>query len=77
MAEPRPFRPRVFLFRTLAAIFMAEIVLILVAMLDCGRPKETAFAERCPHLGQRAQELFTLATSTVLSLLIDPSNSHD
>lgn len=56
---------------------MAEIALILIAMFNCARPRDTVFAERCPHLGQRSQELFTLATSTVLSLLIDPNNSHD
>lgn len=80
MAEPKPFRPRVFLFRLLAGVFIAEMVLLSASIWRCsyirvGEP--TRLSERCPKIGDRATELFTLATSTILSLLIDPHNSHD
>ncbi len=77
MPEPQPrfpFRPKPFLFRLLGAIFLAEFLVIGYSIYRCGevRPGEpVAFAERCPSIGSRTQEMFTLATATILSLLTD------
>ena len=73
--QPRlPFRPKPFLFRLLVAIFLAEFLVIGYSIYRCGqiRPGEpTALVERCPKIGDRTQEMFTLATATILSLLTD------
>jgi len=73
--RPRlPFRPKPFLFRLLGAIFFAEFLFIGYGLYRCGeiRPGEPVdFAERCPKIGDRTQEMFTLATATILSLLTD------
>ena len=58
-----PFRSRLFLFRALAAIFTAQFLLILIAIHKCGS------VQACPKLGQRVENLFGVATATVLSLL--------
>ncbi len=77
MSEPRPrfpFRPKPFLFRLLGAIFLAEFLVIGYSIYRCGQiqPGEpTALVERCPKIGDRTQEMFTLATATILSLLTD------
>ena len=42
---------------------MAQFLLILVAIHKCGT------VEACPKLGQRVENLFGVATATVLSLL--------
>lgn len=69
-----PFRPKPFLFRLLGAIFLAEFLVIGYSIYRCGQinPGEsTVLAERCPEVGKRTQEMFTLATATILSLLTD------
>ena len=69
-----PFRPKPFLFRLLGAIFLAEFLVIGYSIYRCGQvePGEpTALVERCPKIGDRTQEMFTLATATILSLLTD------
>ncbi len=77
MSEPQrrfPFRPKPFLFRLLGAIFLAEFLVIGYSIYRCGqiKPGEPALlAERCPKIGDRTQEMFTLATATILSLLTD------
>jgi len=77
MSEQRPrfpFRPKPFLFRLLGAIFLAEFLLIGYGIYRCGeiRPGEPVeFTKRCPKIGDRTQEMFTLATATILSLLTD------
>ena len=70
----QPFRPKPFLFRLLGAIFLAEFLFLGYGIYRCGEirpgePKE--LSKRCPEIGERAQEIFTLATATILSLLTD------
>ena len=62
-SSPLPFRSRLFLFRALAGIFLAQFLLILIAIHKCGT------VAACPKLGQRVENLFGVATATVLSLL--------
>ena len=77
MSEPRPklpFRPKLYLLRLLGAIFLAQFMAIGYGIYRCGdvRPGEpVAFLERCPKIADRSQEMFTLATATILSLLTD------
>jgi len=72
---PRPFRPRVFLMRMLAIIFLAEFVALMLSFRVCtdgnmsGREAEQTITERCPSIGSRSQELFAVAIATTLSLL--------
>ena len=73
MSGPAPFRPRVFLYRTLVGIFLVEALFLGFAFWKCsivipGQPVPL-LAERCPKLGSRSQELFSIAVATVLSLL--------
>ena len=79
MASPRPFRPKPFLFRLLGAVFAAEFIIIGFSIYRCaqiGPGEPTLLAERCPKIGDRTQEMFTLATATILSLLTD-TNAAD
>jgi len=75
MPEPRPFRPRLFLFRMLAGLFVAEFALMFYSIWHCAAVardmSEATPVDACPKVGQRAQELFTLSITTVLSLLTD------
>ena len=68
-----PFRPQVFLFRMLGVIFAVEALLLIFSFVKCSQPHprlETAvLAERCPRLGQRAENIFEIAIATTLSLL--------
>lgn len=72
---PKPFRPRVFLFRMLAVIFFAELATLLFAFNKCtasdmtGREAEQTIKERCPEIGNRTEQLFGVAVATTLSLL--------
>lgn len=69
-----PFRPKPFLFRLLGAVFLAEFLIIGYSIYRCGQvePGEPVpLVERCPKIGDRTQEMFTLATATILSLLTD------
>ena len=73
MKEQRPFRPKIFLYRMLAAIFMAEAGFLAFAFVKCsapipGDPLPTV-TDRCPKLGERAETLFVAAVATTLSLL--------
>ena len=75
----RGFNPRPFLFRTLAAVFFAQFVIIGWSVWRCGTVgpgEELHIKERCPEIGQRSENLFGLAVSTVLSLLISPSEAN-
>ena len=68
------FRPKPFLFRLLGAVFLAEFMIIGFSIYRCAQvePGEpTLLADRCPKIGDRTQEMFTLATATILSLLTD------
>ena len=69
----KPFRAKVFLYRTLVGIFLVEAIFLGFAFWKCsvvipGKPVPM-LAERCPKLGSRSQELFSIAVATVLSLL--------
>ena len=71
--EPRPFRPQVFLFRMLAAIFLAEAGFLAFSFAKCSQPLVSSpvpmINERCPKLGERSETLFIAAITTTLSLL--------
>ena len=67
---PRPFRPKIFLFRMLAAIFLTEAGFLAASFYICSRPVEgTTIQQRCPKVGERAETLFVAAVATTLSLL--------
>jgi len=79
--DPQPFRPKVFLYRALVGIFIWEGVLLSFAFYKCSRPikgeEVPLITQRCPSLGDRAQEIFSIAVATTLSLLTgagDPGN---
>ena len=69
----KPFRARVFLFRMLACIFLAEAGFLAFAFVKCSTPLPGKPAplvnERCPKLGERSETLFVAAISVTLSLL--------
>ena len=71
--EPRPFRPKIFLYRMLACIFFVEAAFLAFAFYKCSIriPGQVAplVTERCPKLGERAETLFVAAVATTLSLL--------
>ena len=73
MSGPAPFRPRIFLYRTLVGIFLVEATFLGFAFWKCSTPISgkpvPLIAERCPQLGARPQALFGVALATVLSLL--------
>ena len=71
VTELRPFRPQLFLFRMLAAIFAIEAGLLTYSFIACsqGLPVQMALTERCPRIGQRAENIFEIAIATTLSLL--------
>ena len=78
MPEPSPFRAKVFLFRMLAAIFMAEALFLAYAFVECSKPIKDRpvpmLNERCPKLGERSETLFVAAVSVTLSLLTGVSS---
>ena len=70
----KPFRPQIFLFRLLAAIFLWEGLLLVYSFYACSHPMlgvetRVLLSERCPRLGQRAENVFEIAIATTLSLL--------
>ena len=70
----QPFRPQVFLFRMLAAIFFGKGCYWLIRFYACSHPiigaeTRVLLSERCPRLGQRAENVFEIAIATSLSLL--------
>ena len=71
--DPQPFRPKVFLYRMLACIFLVEAGFLAFAFHKCSIPIPGNVApmvsERCPKLGERAETLFVAAVATTLSLL--------
>lgn len=75
---PAPFRPKVFLYRTLLFIFAAEFLFLGFAMVQCSRPipgkPVVMVTERCPKLGERSETLFVAAITTTLSLLTGAGN---
>ena len=70
MKEQRPFRPKIFLYRMLAAIFLVEAVFLGFAFVKCSQLQPNqAITDRCPKIGDRAETLFVAAVATTLSLL--------
>ena len=70
MAEQRPFRPKIFLYRMLAAIFLTQAGFLAASFYICSRPVAgTTIQDRCPSVGQKAESLLLAATATTLSLL--------
>ena len=69
----KPFQPQLFLFRMLAAIFLAEAGFLAFAFVKCSQPipgnPVPLVNERCPKLGERSETLFIAAITTTLSLL--------
>ena len=70
----RPFRPRLFLYRTLVGIFAVQALLLGFSVWRCAdvRPEDgvsATLAERCPKIGDRFESVGNLAIATVLSLL--------
>lgn len=69
------FRPKPYLFRLLGAVFLAEFIVIGYSLFKCASVNPTkeslTLQARCPEIGRRSQEMFTLATATILSLLTD------
>ena len=54
---------KMFLLRTLVWVFAFQGLLLLVAYQKCSH------VDQCPNLGHRTEQLFAIATATVLSLL--------
>ena len=70
----RPFRPRLFLYRTLVGIFAVQALLLGFSVWRCAdvRPEDGVsdnLAERCPELGDRFESVGNVAIATVLSML--------
>ena len=74
MADPKPFRQKVFLFRLLGFVFATQAVMIGYAFYGCERltrevTHKGQIQDSCPDLSTKAENLFSVATATVLSLL--------
>ena len=54
---------KVFLLKTLVGVFAFQGLLLGVAYYKCNS------VEQCPDVGQRTEQLFAIATATILSLL--------
>jgi hypothetical protein len=68
--EQRPFRPKIFLYRMLAAVFLTQAGFLAASFYICSRPVAgTTIQDRCPSVGQKAESLLLAATATTLSLL--------
>ena len=54
---------KLFLLRTLAGVFAFQGMLLLIAFMKCQSVTE------CPNLADKTEQLFSIATATILSLL--------
>ena len=54
---------KILLVRALAVVFAFQGFVLLIAAFKCDSPKT------CPDLGDRTEQLFAIATATILSLL--------
>ena len=68
------FRPKVFLLRALIGVFVYQGVLVVVEYGACvqytrERGKDALVSEVCPEITGRVENLFSVATATILSLL--------
>ena len=59
-----PFNKEKFLYRLLAAIFLAEVAFLGVGWWHCMKPGAT-----CEGIGDRSEQIFNVAIATTLSLL--------
>ena len=70
---PGEFRPKLFLLRALVGVFLYQGIAVMIAIVLCGQQAKmnnsTRVAEACPDLAGRMENLFGVATSTILSLL--------
>ena len=69
----KPFRSKLFLYRMLAGIFIAEAGFLAFAFAKCAqsieRTPDATVTSKCPKIGDRAETLFIAAISATLSLL--------
>jgi len=69
----RPFRPQVFLFRTLVGIFIVQASLIAFSFSRCAviaERREVRVVDECPNLSDKAEGMTNVMIATVLSLLV-------
>ena len=69
----RPFRPQVFLFRTLVGIFIVQASLLAFSFTKCvevSQDRGTLIREECPSLSEKAEGMTNVMIATVLSLLV-------
>ena len=69
------FRPKLFLFRFLVGVFLAELLFLGWAFYHCTHQGANAF-EVCPDLPTRSENMFGVAIATVLSLLSGTSRAQ-
>ena len=71
--EQKPFRRELFLFRALAAVFAGQFAIICFSYFKCAQfvsnHADKTVQEICPNLSKSTENLFGVATATVLSLL--------
>ena len=71
----RPFRVKVFLLRLLAVIFILQFLVTWRGIVACEKmtikpgTEVISIKDTCPELGQRVENLFSVALATILSLL--------
>ena len=72
----KPFRPKVFLYRTLLLIFVTEFVFLGYAFVKCTDQITNAsklganfMLQECAELNDRSEALFIAAITTTFSLL--------
>ena len=69
----RPFRPQVFLFRTLVGIFIVQASVIAFSFSKCANiaeKREVRVTDECPNLSEKAESMTNVMIATVLSLLV-------
>jgi len=70
---PGEFRPKLFLLRALIGVFVYQGLTVTLAVVLCGQQakinKTATVGENCPELANGMENLFGVATATILSLL--------
>jgi len=70
---PGEFRPKLFLLRALIGVFVYQGLAVILAIILCGQQAKlngsARVADTCPDLANRMENLFGVATATILSLL--------
>ena len=75
----RPFRPQVFLLRTLVGIFIIQASLLVFSFGKCAQLSEsrgTRPVEECPSIGEKAEGMTNVMIATVLSLLVGSNTTN-